>query len=411
VIVVAIPEGLPLAVTLALAFATRRMTKENLLVRVLGSCETMGTATVICTDKTGTLTQNKMSVVAGSVGVHLKFADRLAENAGRTNANADQDESNKPAPRSGRKDFSMDMSDMSKAINGPLRKLLNDSIAINSTAFEGKDENGNMGFVGSKTETALLEFAKAQGWTNYQEARDNAPILQMYTFSSVRKASGVVIKLPNGGARLLVKGASEIVQKLSTKHVYVGNPQTSSFSEAYTDVAEHGPIREVDFTEETSVNIDRTIIFYANQSLRTIAMSYRDFESWPPRGVPVDENGEVTYESLAQNMTLAAITAIEDPLRPGVTKAVADCHGAGVGVKMCTGDNVLTARSIATQCGIYTAGGLIMEGPVFRTLNESQMMEVIPRLQVLARSSPTDKEILVAHLKKMGEVVVSLVTV
>jgi Ca2+-transporting ATPase len=88
VIVVAVPEGLPLAVTLALAFATKRMTKQNLLVRVLGACETMANATVVCTDKTGTLTQNVMSVVAGSVGVHGKFVHRLAENQARTNANA-----------------------------------------------------------------------------------------------------------------------------------------------------------------------------------------------------------------------------------------------------------------------------------------------------------------------------------
>ena len=92
IIVVAVPEGLPLAVTLALAFATRRMTQSQLLVRVLAACETMANATVICTDKTGTLTQNRMAVVAGSVGVHLKFADRLAENAQRTNANDDEDE-------------------------------------------------------------------------------------------------------------------------------------------------------------------------------------------------------------------------------------------------------------------------------------------------------------------------------
>ncbi len=81
-IVVAVPEGLPLAVTLALAFATKRMTKEKLLVRVLGSCETMANASVVCTDKTGTLTMNEMSVVAGSVGIHAKFVRRLKENEG-----------------------------------------------------------------------------------------------------------------------------------------------------------------------------------------------------------------------------------------------------------------------------------------------------------------------------------------
>jgi P-type Ca2+ transporter type 2C len=104
-------------------------------------------------------------------------------------------------------------------------------------------------------------------------------------------------------------------------------------------------------------------------------------------------------------MTLIGITGIEDPLRESVRDAVAKCHKAGVTVKMCTGDNVLTARSIAIQCGIYTSGGIIMEGPVFRKLDPVQMAHVVPRLQVLARSSPEDKKILVESLKDLGEIV------
>lgn len=104
-------------------------------------------------------------------------------------------------------------------------------------------------------------------------------------------------------------------------------------------------------------------------------------------------------------MILIGITGIEDPLREGVRGAVAKCHLAGVAVKMCTGDNVLTARSIATQCGIFTKGGIIMEGPVFRRLNQQDRIEIVPRLQVLARSSPEDKKLLVETLKKIGETV------
>jgi Ca2+-transporting ATPase len=102
---------------------------------------------------------------------------------------------------------------------------------------------------------------------------------------------------------------------------------------------------------------------------------------------------------------LIGITGIEDPLREGVRLAVSKCHTAGVTVKMCTGDNVLTARSIAIQCGIFTPGGIIMEGPVFRKLTQSEMIEIVPRLQVLARSSPEDKKILVETLKSIGEIV------
>ena len=104
-------------------------------------------------------------------------------------------------------------------------------------------------------------------------------------------------------------------------------------------------------------------------------------------------------------MVLIGITGIEDPLREGVRDAVAKCHRAGVTVKMCTGDNVLTARSIAAQCGIFTKGGIIMEGPVFRRLSLQDRIEIVPRLQVLARSSPEDKKTLVETLKKNGEIV------
>ena len=105
------------------------------------------------------------------------------------------------------------------------------------------------------------------------------------------------------------------------------------------------------------------------------------------------------------DLMLISIIGIENPLRPGVREAVAKCGKAGVHVIMCTGDNALTARSIAQQCGIYTAGGIVMDGYLFRTLSPGIMNAIIPRLQVLARSSPEDKRILVEKLKELGDVV------
>ncbi|KAG8943159.1 hypothetical protein FRC03_002640, partial [Tulasnella sp. 419] len=137
VIVVAVPEGLPLAVTLALAFATKRMTGQNLLVRVLSSCETMANASVVCTDKTGTLTQNVMTVVAGSVGVHCKFVKDLDQNATRSNVGDVEGEGGDN--RRHTSDFAVEMAELNKALNEPLRRLFNQAIAINSTAFEDKD--------------------------------------------------------------------------------------------------------------------------------------------------------------------------------------------------------------------------------------------------------------------------------
>ncbi|KAI5120195.1 hypothetical protein M0805_006301 [Coniferiporia weirii] len=405
-IVVAVPEGLPLAVTLALAFATKRMTAENLLVRVLGSCETMANASVVCTDKTGTLTQNSMTVVAGSVGIHAKFVQRLAENRARTNAGDAQSSGSKEtsAEREDRRkhpsDFSIDQSALDDVLSPALRKLFNEAIAVNSTAFEDEDpETGERRFVGSKTETALLRFAKELGWADYHATRAAADVVQMIPFSSDRKAMGVVVRLGENRWRLYLKGASEILTKKCTRHVVVARQG---------EIAKDGEKEEVETKElddQGRDNISRTIIFYANQTLRTIAVCYRDLDQWPPAGSSAVDADEVPYNELATDLTLIGITGIEDPLREGVKEAVASCLKAGVTVKMCTGDNVLTARSIAIQCGIFTPGGIIMEGPAFRELDEREMLEVIPRLQVLARSSPEDKKILVERLKALGEIV------
>ena len=399
--------GLPLAVTLALAFATKRMTQEKLLVRVLGSCETMANTSVICTDKTGTLTQNEMTIVAGSVGVHAKFVRQFEDNKARSNV----DDLNTSGDRKHVQDFSLDQAQLNKVLSPALKTLFNDAIAVNSTAFEDRDAaTGELAFVGSKTETALLKFAKELGWADYKQVRDSFEIVQMIPFSSDRKAMGVVVKLPDGRWRLHVKGASEILTDRCSRHVVV---EQNGSGEAI----ETAPIGELERD-----NISRTITFYASQTLRTIGICYRDFEQWPPAGARYVANDEVSalghvnsaalvdpaqveYDDLAQDMNLIGIVGIEDPLREGVREAVANCIKAGVGVKMCTGDNVLTARSIAQQCGIYTVGGIVMEGPVFRQLPPDTMKKVVPRLQVLARSSPEDKRILVETLKGLGDVV------
>ncbi|KAJ7034956.1 Ca-transporting ATPase [Mycena alexandri] len=394
-IVVAVPEGLPLAVTLALAFATKRMSSQNLLVRILGSCETMANASVVCTEKTGALTQNVMTVVAGSVGIHGKFVRHIESNETRTNAN----DPNEAGVRKHANDFSVDQAQLSTILSPQLQTLFNEAIAVNSTAFEDTSpETGETIFVGSKTETALLQFAQELKWPSFRTTRDAATVIQMIPFSSERKAMGVVVKTTSGKFRLYLKGASEILSKKCVQHVVVhreGGGSETSNSEVET--------AEID--EMAHDNITRTTVFYANQMLRTIALCYRDFDSWPVQDAVHGESDEVAYEDLAHNLTLIGIVGIEDPLRPGVKEAVKKCQLAGVAVKMCTGDNVLTARSIALQCGIFSTGGVIMEGPVFRDLSPAEKIEIVPRLQVLARSSPEDKRILVETLKQIGEIV------
>ena len=159
------------------------MTKENLLVRVLGSCETMANASVTCTDKTGTLTQNEMAVVAGSISIHAKFVWKLDEDPAR----AGKEDTNCPNA----KDVAVDISNLNSTLTPQLVKLLNVSIAINLTAFEDVDsESSATEFIGSKTETVLLKFAKHLGWANYKEIHDAANVVLMIPFSSERKSMG-----------------------------------------------------------------------------------------------------------------------------------------------------------------------------------------------------------------------------
>ncbi|KKZ68561.1 Ca2+-transporting ATPase [[Emmonsia] crescens] len=383
IIVVAVPEGLPLAVTLALSFATSRMLKDNNLVRVLRACETMGNATTICSDKTGTLTQNKMTVVAGTIGTASRFGDKASQDTSAQNGHSQN------PPNTATNDVSP--VECIATLSSSVKDLLKQSIVVNSTAFEG-DEEGVATFIGSKTETALLSFARdylALG--SLSEERANTATVQLIPFDSGRKCMGIVTKLPNGKFRMLVKGASEILIAKCTKIVL--------------DPA--GELTETPLTDSNRTTLDSIVERYASRSLRTIGMVYRDYEQWPPRGAPTqdDDRSLAVFEPIFKDMVFLGVVGIQDPLRVGVTESVIQCQKAGVFVRMVTGDNLTTAKAIAQECGIFTAGGVAMEGPKFRKLGSQQMNQIIPRLQVLARSSPEDKKILVAQLKKLGETV------
>ncbi|CAG8652692.1 34365_t:CDS:2 [Gigaspora margarita] len=340
VVVVAVPEGLPLAVTLA-------------------SCETMGNATTVCSDKTGTLTQNLMTVVVATIGLSDSFARNVDNNNNI--------------------EGSKNLSDI-KNLPEPILEILYKSIAINTTAFEGEPKNGKPNFVGSKTETALLQLLLDLD-VDYKQLKEDAKVTQIYPFGSERKAMGLVIQ-EDSRFRFYVKGASEILLRKSRYIVDINSYNKTELSDQEKDT------------------IQQTIKYYASKSLRTLALGYRDLDQWPPSGLISDPDGEIKFEDLMVDITFLCIVGIEDPLREGVHQAVKDCKDAGVKVRMVTGDNILTAQSIAKQCGILTSKGLVMEGPEFRNLSLDEMKKILPNLEVLARSSPEDKKILVETLKQ-----------
>jgi Ca2+-transporting ATPase len=205
---------------------------------------------------------------------------------------------------------------------------------------------------------------------------------------------GVVYRHAGVGYRLLVKGASELMVDACSMQI--------TEIDMSKDKVNTEPL-----SAKGQQKILDTIDRYAKGSLRTIGIVYKDFETWPPKDSKKhdDDPSSAKFEDFFKAMTWVGVVGIQDPLRPEVPLAIEKCRMAGVQVKMVTGDNVATATAIASACGIKTEDGLVMEGPKFRQLSDEEMDEVVPRLQVLARSSPEDKRILVERLKLLGETV------
>ncbi|XP_071805419.1 plasma membrane calcium-transporting ATPase 3-like [Asterias amurensis] len=351
VLVVAVPEGLPLAVTISLAYSVKKMLMDNNLVRHLDACETMGNATAICSDKTGTLTTNRMTVVQIYTGLnHHKKIPSYEE-------------------------FGAD-----------LIQLVSEGVSVNSSYASrllAPEQEGQLARqVGNKTECALLGLVVGLQ-QEYQAIRDRWPVeryVHCYTFNSTRKSMSTVIPLEGGGFRLYSKGASEIIMKKCTK-IVDANCQLQPFS-----------------MKDKESTVKNVIEPMASDGLRTLSLAYRDFAA----------GEEVNWEdenSVMTNLNCVAIVGIEDPVRDEVPPAIVQCQKAGITVRMVTGDNVNTARSIATKCGILIPGEdfLVLEGKEFNRrirdrfgkVQQRLLDKVWPQLRVLARSSPTDKHTLV----------------
>ncbi|XP_056585414.1 plasma membrane calcium-transporting ATPase 3a isoform X4 [Triplophysa dalaica] len=351
VLVVAVPEGLPLAVTISLAYSVKKMMKDNNLVRHLDACETMGNATAICSDKTGTLTTNRMTVVQIYIG--------------------DQHFCDIPTPHQ---------------INPRTLELLSSSIAVNcaytSKIMAADKEGGLPKQVGNKTECSLLGLVRDLK-QDYQAVREQIPeerLYKVYTFNSVRKSMSTVIQMPDGSFRLYSKGASEILLK------------RCSFI-----LSRDGEARAFRPRDKEEM-VKKVIEQMACNGLRTICVAYRDLPADP---MPDWEN----EADIVSDLTCITVVGIEDPVRPEVPEAIRKCQQAGITVRMVTGDNINTARAIAAKCGIIHPGDdfLCIDGKEFnrRIRNEKGEIEqeridkIWPKLRVLARSSPTDKHTLV----------------
>jgi len=360
VIVVAIPEGLPLAVTIALAFSMKAMMDDQCMVRVLASCETMGGATAVCSDKTGTLTTNVMTVVQGFV----QDEEFVIAGYGLTKRTEAVTEFPREAP----------------ALNVDTDLMIR-ALSHNSTARQ-QEIDGRIQWVGNKTEHGLLGFANLMK-QDYMAIRSSVPETEkkQFPFNSTKKRMTTIVREPQRGTLLYTKGASEVVLEACNR--FVGR---SGAVEALSAQKK----------EEFLAMINDM----ANQGNRTIGVAYTEYQG----GALPEEEPDV------DNLVLVGVLGIQDPIRPEVPAAVENCHAAGITVRMVTGDNINTAIAIAKKCGIYAENGwdYALTGVEFRQMfneNKAGLLELVPRLRVLARSSPQDKHILVGLLQEIGEVV------
>uniref|UniRef100_A0AAQ4R0D9 Calcium-transporting ATPase n=1 Tax=Gasterosteus aculeatus aculeatus TaxID=481459 RepID=A0AAQ4R0D9_GASAC len=355
VLVVAVPEGLPLAVTISLAYSVKKMMKDNNLVRHLDACETMGNATAICSDKTGTLTTNRMTVVQTHIGdVH----HRMVPDPGQIN------------PRT------LDLLVNAIAIN-----TLLPPVNVILSPHPSSSPSPPPTQVGNKTECGLLGFV-------LDLQRDYAPVRE---------------QVPE--ERLYKVGDHLENRYTSCTHIHPIHPNTRysmnrylcSLSRCSFILDANGEARTFRPRDRDEM-VKQVIEPMACEGLRTICIAYRDLPCNPE---PDWEN----EADILSELTCLSVVGIEDPVRPEVPDAIRKCQRAGITVRMVTGDNINTARAIAVKCGIIHPGDdfICLEGKDFnrRIRNEKGEIEqeridkIWPKLRVLARSSPTDKHTLV----------------
>jgi Ca2+-transporting ATPase len=359
--IAAVPEGLPAIVTVNLAIGMREMAKRNALIRRLQAVETLGSASIICSDKTGTLTQNEMTAVQLSVwGVQLRVTGEGYHPVGHFE-HEDAGKLVNPA----------DYPDVGTLLRGAL--LCSDATL---ERLDDRDELAGLRMVGDPTEGALVvAAAKANMWREKSEM--NYPRVAEVPFDSARKRMSTIHQDVDGrGYVVFVKGAPDIILDLCTHALRQGD---------------RVPIDDSIRRRIVQANQDM-----AQSALRILAVAYRELAELP---------AEITSETIEKELVFVGLIGMIDPPRPEVSPAMETARQAGIRTVMVTGDYPLTARAIGEQIGLLRPGGRVITGAELGQMSQTDLVAVAHEVDVFARVSPEHKVRIVEGFKELGQVV------
>ena len=363
--VAAVPEGLPAVVTITLALGVTRMAKRHALIRKLPAVETLGSATVICTDKTGTLTKNEMTVTKLCVG-HETF-----EVTGEGYEPVGHIRETLNVKRETTSEDPLPLTPHASPLTPGLRELLTAAVLCNGATL--RQEKGRWQVIGDPTEGALLVVAAKAGLTK-TELEPGAPLEKEVPFDAERKMMTIVRRTEHG-RMAFCKGAPDVLLKRCTARLTVDG-RTESLNDA-----------------------DRRMISDANasfaqQALRVLGVAYRVL------GQPTNQAEEVERE-----LIFLGLLAMKDPLRPEAAEAVRLCRQAGIRTAMITGDHKETAIAIARELGVHRNDELALSGSELDGYTDEQLMQCVERVGVYARVSAEHKLRIVQAWKRNGAIV------
>ncbi|MCY8425707.1 calcium-translocating P-type ATPase, SERCA-type [Bacillus vallismortis] len=350
--VAAIPEGLPAIVTAALSLGVQRMIKQKSIVRKLPAVETLGCASIICSDKTGTLTQNKMTVThVWSGGKTWRVTGAGYEPQGS---------------------FTLNEKEVSVNEHMPLQQMLLFGALCNNSNIEKRD--GEYVLDGDPTEGALLTAARKGGFSK-EFVESHYRVIEEFPFDSARKMMTVIVEDQDRKRYIVTKGAPDVLMQRSSRIYYDGSAAL--------------------LTNERKAETESVLRHLASQALRTIAVAYR----------PIKTGETPSMEQAEKDLTLLGLSGIIDPPRPEVRQAIKECREAGIKTVMITGDHVETAKAIAKDLRLLPKSGKIMDGNMLNELSQEELSNVVEDVYVFARVSPEHKLKIVKAFQENGHIV------